>query len=41
MYEEELYSNCHTLIQLILSNPVHFQIPQSTIFAVNVINGNW
>lgn len=40
MFEEELYSNVHTLAQFYLSNPSFFHIKtQEEFFCIYVLNG--
>jgi hypothetical protein len=38
LYEEELYSNAHTLAGFLLSNPAHFKLKQEEIFCTFVIS---
>lgn len=40
MYEEELYSNCHTIAQFYSSNPNLFHISPDLNFAILIIDAN-
>lgn len=39
MYEEELYTNVHTLAEFYLTNTPFFVLSQDEIFGVKVLNG--
>lgn len=38
VYEEELYSNAHTLAHFLLSNPTHFQLKQDELFSTLIVS---
>lgn len=39
LFEEELYSNVHTLAQFYLTNPAFFRLTQDEIFSIFVLDG--
>lgn len=40
MYQEELYTNVHTLAQFYLTNPAFFYLSPEEVFSTYVLNGN-